>query len=156
MTEDTAPKLKVDDIWLRSLTRVIRGLFEDPIMCTLELNPIEEFWTDPHTEETERLHGEIYTSPAMADAQEVNKLPLPESEIAQHERVVAYLMPWSDATHLTSFGWAHLWAFYTMLGNQSKNTLCKPSSFACHHTAYAPDVRVLLYIASFRLLNSSP
>lgn len=134
-SEKAAPKLVVQDIWLRSLARTIKGVFEDPVALTFELNPIEEYWRDPHSGEDERLHGEIYTSPAMAAAQEeINKLPLPPGETVQYERMVACLMQWSDATHLTNFGWAHLWPFYTMVGNQSKYTRCKPSCFACHHT----------------------
>ena len=49
-------------------------------------------------------------------------------------------MLWSDSTHLTSFGNASLWPIYLYLGNQSKYTRGKPTSFARHHMAYIPKV----------------
>ncbi|KZV59211.1 hypothetical protein PENSPDRAFT_695334 [Peniophora sp. CONT] len=80
-SEAVAPKLVVKDVWLRSLARTIKGVFEDPVALRFELNHIEEYWEDPHAGETEGLHGETYASPAMAAAQaDINTLPLPPGE----------------------------------------------------------------------------
>ncbi|KIJ06917.1 hypothetical protein PAXINDRAFT_19881 [Paxillus involutus ATCC 200175] len=52
------------------------------------------------------------------------------------ETVVAAIMLWSDSTHLANFRNAVLWPIYMFIGNQSKYTRSKPTSFAAHHLAY--------------------
>jgi hypothetical protein len=58
----------------------------------------------------------------------------------QLEAVIALMMIWSDATHLTQFGHSSLWPIYFYPGNLSKYTRAKPSALAAHHLAYIPKV----------------
>jgi hypothetical protein len=58
-----------------------------------------------------RVQGELYTSPAFVDAhQELQDSPAEPG--CNLPRVIAALMFWSDATHLTAFGNAKLWPLY--------------------------------------------
>jgi len=103
--------------------------------------PFESYWTpDPDDPDVvERLHGEIYQSDAMLEAQDqISKLPRAPDDTL--ERVVVPLMVWSDSTQLANFGSASLWPFYLYFGNQSKYACGKPTANVCHHLAYIPTV----------------
>lgn len=101
--------------------------------------PYELFWKKPGFSNPIRVQGELYTSPAFVEAhQELQSLPgEPGCDLP---RVVASLMFWSDATHLTSFGNAKLWPLYLFFGNDSKYRRCKPTSHLCEHVAYFQHV----------------
>ncbi|KAF8874231.1 hypothetical protein BD779DRAFT_1476607 [Infundibulicybe gibba] len=100
----------------------------------------EHFWKPSDAEPPERLYeSELYSSNSfLAEHEKVCALP-PEPGCTL-ERVVAGIMLWSDSTHLTNFGNAALWPIYLFLGNQSKYTRAKPTSFAAHHLAYIPKL----------------
>ena len=57
------------------------------------------------------------------------------------ETFIVSALLYSDSTHLASFGSASLWPIYLYLGNISKYTRSKPTSFSAHHIAYIPTVR---------------
>jgi hypothetical protein len=69
--------------------------------------PYELRWTPTHLDVEVSIYGDLYTSPAFHEAHsEVQNLPSqPGCDLP---RVVAGLMFWSDAAHLTSFGNAKL------------------------------------------------
>ncbi|KAJ8589808.1 hypothetical protein M405DRAFT_899068 [Rhizopogon salebrosus TDB-379] len=137
-SEAHAPELEVPGVYHRSLTSIIRSTFEDDVSKTFHMTPYSQYWKVSDTK-TVQVFSEAYSSPAMLDAYtEINDLPRePDDNL---ERVVAPLMMWSDATHLTNFGDASLWPFYLYFGSQSKYTRGKPTSKACHHVAYIPTL----------------
>jgi len=154
--EQDAPEYTVDGVHHRRIVDVIRGkaqfnlknmfsfatlgVFSDNV-DSFHMAPFESYWMpDPDDPDVvERLHGEIYQSDAMLEAQDqISKLPrAPDDSL---ERVVAPLMVWSDSTQLANFGSASLWPFYLYFGNQSKYARGKPTANVCHHLAYIPTV----------------
>jgi hypothetical protein len=134
----------------RKLTSVIRDAFHDPVAHLLHYSPFKLFHRNPVTKEEERLHGELYTSDGFLDEHEKlqrhGNLPLDDQD-CKREKVIAALMVFSDATHLTDFGNAKAWPIYLMLGNLSKYLRSSPNSGAMHHLAYIPSV-------SFFFLNT--
>jgi hypothetical protein len=137
----------------RRLTSVIYDAFHDPLAHLLHYSPFKLFHRNPVTKEEERLHGELYTSDSFHDEHEKlqrhGKLP-PDDLNCKREKVIAALMVFSDATHLTDFGNAKAWPIYFMLGNLSKYLRSSPNSGAMHHLAYIPSVSFFfLYTISF-------
>lgn len=130
----------VGDLYHRSLVSVIREKLSNPQDNEgFHYEPFELFWKRTKSSDKIRIHGELYTSPAFLDAhREVQELPgEPDCDLP---RVVAAMMFWSDATHLTSFGNAKLWPCYLYFGNESKYRRCKPTSHLCNHVAYFQTV----------------
>jgi len=130
----------VDDFYHRSLVSIIRekivGL-QDPHHFHFE--PYELHWQTEHRPRLIRVQGELYTSPAFAEAhQELQDSP--KEAGCDLPRVIIALMFWSDATQLTTFGNAKLWPLYMFFGNESKYLRCKPSSHLCEHVAYFQTV----------------
>ncbi|KAI0315118.1 hypothetical protein OF83DRAFT_1293481 [Amylostereum chailletii] len=140
-SEGEAPTFAVDGLYHRRLLDVITQVFESGTAKTLHTTPFQQHWLpDEEGGPTERVYSQMYNSDAMLEAHEaVQKLPLEPGE-ADVERVVVAVMSGSDATHLANFGTASLWPGYTMLGNESKYTLLKPTSGSCHHTMYVPKL----------------
>ncbi|KAF7973280.1 hypothetical protein HWV62_15647 [Athelia sp. TMB] len=99
------------------------------------MTPYKLHWQPTPEHHEVHVQGEMYTSPAFMEAQAAlqNSPPEPGCHL---ERVVVSLMWWSDVTHLTNFGTAHLWPLYLFLGNDSKYRRCKPSCHLCSHVAY--------------------
>lgn len=126
----------VGNLYHRSFVSVIREKLANPHDDRLfHYEPFELFWRPPDASVDERVHGELYTSPAFLDAhRELQDSPgEPDCNLP---KVVVAMMFWSDATHLTSFGDAKLWPSYLHFGNESKYRRCKPSSHLCNHVAY--------------------
>jgi hypothetical protein len=130
----------VGDLYHRSLVSVIREkLTNSHDDKHFHYEPFQLFWKPVDTSTNVRVHGELYTSPAFLDAhRKVQALP-PEPG-CDLPKVVAALMFWSDATHLTSFGNAKLWPCYLFFGNESKYRRCKPTCNLCNHVAYFQTV----------------
>lgn len=105
--------------------------------------PYELLWHPSHLPEPVRVQGELYNSPAFIDAHQ-NLQNSPGEPGCDLPRVVAALMYFSDATHLTAFGNAKLWPLYQFFGNDSKYPRCKPTSHLCEHIAYFLSVRILI------------
>ncbi|OJA15139.1 hypothetical protein AZE42_07563 [Rhizopogon vesiculosus] len=137
-SEEDAPVLEIPGVYHRSITDIITSVFEDTVSSSFHMTPFRQLWKVSE-ERTVNVFSEAYSSPAFVEAHaEVNALPRdPDDNL---ERVVASLMMWSDATHLTNFGDASLWPFYLFFGNQSKYTRGKPTASACHHVAYIPTL----------------
>jgi hypothetical protein len=133
----------VGDLYHRSLIAVIREKLADPQADPhFHYEPFELFWKPDDTRAKVQVHGELYTSPAFLDAhREVQELPAEPG--CNLPRVVAAMMFWSDATHLTSFGNAKLWPCYLCFGNESKYRRCKPTCHLCSHVAYFQTVHLL-------------
>jgi hypothetical protein len=141
--EGKAPMLRVDGIWYRNFTEVIKAAFQDPSSKRFHFTPFKMFWQPPGDVPPERIITELYNSDAMLEEHEKIRSQ-PHEPGCTLETVVAAIMLWSDATHLANFGTASLWPIYCFFGNQSKYTRGKPTSFSAHHLAYIPSVRILL------------
>ncbi len=134
------PTFAVPGLHHRSITAVIRSVFEDPVASRrFHYTPFKSFWKSSETSPAQRIYDEIYSSDAMLEAH--MKLQKSRKEPGcELERVIASLMFWSDSTHLANFGTASLWPLYLFFGNQSKYLRNKPCTASCHHIAYIPKV----------------
>ena len=99
--------LTIDGVHHHDITEIITSVFSDKISMIFHMTPFEEYWKFSDTEKLMKVFSEAYSSPAHLEAyQEINTLPcMPGDDLKQ---VVALLMFWSDATHLTNFGDASL------------------------------------------------
>lgn len=127
----------VGELHHRSLVAIIREKLknrQDDEQFHYE--PYELFWEpSPNSDAKVRVHGKLYTSPAFLEAH-AELQDSPGEPGCSLPRVVAAMMFWSDATHLTSFGDAKLWPCYLFFGNESKYCRCKPTCKLCNHVAY--------------------
>ncbi|XP_006454215.1 hypothetical protein AGABI2DRAFT_62391 [Agaricus bisporus var. bisporus H97] len=138
-SEEDAPLFEVTRVHYRSLIAIIKSAFEDPIAESFHYFPFKLFWKKPVGGTPERVITELYNSDAFIE--EHTKLQQkPREPGCNLEVAVAALMFWSDSTHMANFGTASLWPIYCYLGNQSKYSRAKPTSFAAHHLAYMPTL----------------
>ncbi|KIK18472.1 hypothetical protein PISMIDRAFT_82302, partial [Pisolithus microcarpus 441] len=137
--EAMAPQFWVEGLHYRKITDVVKSAFEEPAAQTFHTVPYKLFWQPDKTRAPERIITELYTSDAMLREHEKVKSS-PKVPGCNLETVIAAIMLWSDSTHLASFGNAALWPIYLFLGNQSKYTRARPTSFAAHHLAYIPKL----------------
>ncbi|KAI6112821.1 hypothetical protein F5141DRAFT_1002659 [Pisolithus sp. B1] len=101
------------------LTTVIEAAFLSHSFKYFHLAPFRHIWQSPATGKEQRLFDKLYTSDAWIRAHdEVQKQR--HDDRCTLEWVIAGLMLWSDATHLTQFGHASAWPVYLFFGNQSK------------------------------------
>ncbi len=103
--------------------------------------PYELRWRrrDMLPEESTRVYGEFYTSPAYLDAhKEIQSLASEPG--CSLPKVMVGLLFGSDSTLLTSFGNSSLWPCYMYFGNESKYRRCKPEHNLCNHIAYFQKV----------------
>ncbi|KAG1886587.1 hypothetical protein F4604DRAFT_1571698, partial [Suillus subluteus] len=123
----------------RPLLAVIRAAFSEASSHWFHLTPFKRFWKSPLTGREQRLYDELYMSDAWNKAHdELQKQK--RGDGCKLERVIAELMFWSDATHLTQFGNASAWPVYLFFGNQSKYARACPTTNACHPIAFIPSV----------------
>lgn len=166
ISEDLAPRLKINDVWHRPLIPLIKAVAESTtahhfqfvpyklFACTTQEEEIMETDAsgDPilpasNPDDEERIYSKAYTADAMLEedskirAQPRNPEDGPEVEYAS-----VALMAWSDSTHLAQFGTASLWPIYLYFASLSKYVQGKASSFAAHHLAYIPKVRHIILI----------
>jgi hypothetical protein len=95
-------------------------MFEALISSKFHLSPYKLFHKLPNSEDSEHLYSEIYDSDAFLDKHDkVQHAPTGDSRY-KHEKVVAALMFWLDATHLATFDTVKMWLIYMLLGNLSK------------------------------------
>lgn len=102
--------------------------------------PFELHWHSQGGNVDGRVYGKLYSSPEFIQAHNELQIPRPGEPECNLPKVVLALMFWSDATHLTSFGKAHLWPLYMAFGNESKYQRCKPSLHLLNHVAYFEKV----------------
>jgi hypothetical protein len=128
------------DLYHRPLVSVIReklaNVRDDE---HFHYEPYELRWQPPHLSHEVNIQGELYTSPAFMNAHSELQASPGEAGCGL-PRVVAALMFWSDATHLTTFGNAKLWPVYMYFGNESKYRRCRPSCHLANHIAYFQKV----------------
>jgi hypothetical protein len=131
----------VGDLYHRSIVSVMREkLANAHDNQHFHYEPFELFWQPTDTCADERVHGELYTSPAFLDAhRELQESPREPG--CTLPRVIVAMMLWSDATHLTSFSNEKLWPCYLCFGNESKYRRCKPTNHLANHVAYFQSVR---------------
>ncbi|KAG1717967.1 hypothetical protein EDB19DRAFT_1651785 [Suillus lakei] len=123
----------------RPLVAVIHAAFSEASSRWFHLTPFKRFWKSPLTGREQRLYDELYTSDAWNKAHdELQKQKRDDG--CKLEWVIAGLMFWSDATHLTQFGNASAWPVYLFFGNQSKYARACPTTNACHPIAFIPSV----------------
>ncbi|KIJ07066.1 hypothetical protein PAXINDRAFT_90974, partial [Paxillus involutus ATCC 200175] len=152
MEEAAAPKFAVEGLHYRKFTEVLKAAYREVAANTFHAAPFKLFWQPDEDEPPERIITELYTSDAMLQEHENIKASRQESG-CNLETVVAAIMLWSDSTHLANFGNAALWPIYMFIGNQSKYTRSKPTSFAAHHLAYIPKLSDTIqdfYLKTFR------
>lgn len=137
-SEVDAPVYNVPGLFYRKPLEVIKAAFEEPAAKTFHIEPYEEYWQPSPDTPPERIISEVYNSEAFNE--DHAKIRSQKDPACNLETVIAPVLIWSDSTHLATFGNASLWPVYIYLGNQSKYTRGKPSSFSAHHTAYIPKV----------------
>ncbi|KAJ3751241.1 hypothetical protein DFH05DRAFT_1532440 [Lentinula detonsa] len=138
--EELAPTLEVKGVHHRRLTEVIKTAFEDDTFLDFNIKPYKQFWKPSDDEPVQRVISECYSSNRALELEREVYETLPKPADPNADTVIAWLMLWSDSTHLANFGTPSLWPIYMYFGNLSKYTRCKPSSYAAHHIAYIPKI----------------
>ncbi|KIJ09951.1 hypothetical protein PAXINDRAFT_86710, partial [Paxillus involutus ATCC 200175] len=139
---EESPFFEVPGLFHRKLIEVVKNACREPKTSEqFHLTPFALSYSPSPNEPMECIYSEIYNSPAMIEEHEKIHSQ-PRSDGCTLETVIASIMLWSDSTHLASFRTASLWPIYMYFGNQSKYIHGKPTSFAAHHLAYIPKVRL--------------
>jgi Plavaka transposase len=125
------------------LLEVIKGAFQSPDAKRYHWVPFKLFHHSP--DGPVYVYSDIYNSNAMLEEDtKIQALLQDPSNDPDSEVAIAPILVWSDSTHLATFDTASLWPIYIFIGNQSKYTQGKPSSYAAHHLAYIPSVSFTL------------
>lgn len=135
--EEEAETIKIK-FFHRDLTEVIKSGIQDFASRNFHWRGFQQMWQPSEQEPVERVYGEVYTSDRFLEMER----RLPEIPGCTLEKAIVPLMAYSDSTHLADFGTASLWPIYIWFGNLSKYVRTKVSSFAAHHLAYIPSVRI--------------
>ena len=138
--EDQVPQFQVQGLHYCKMTEVVKSAFEEPAVKTYHTTPYKLFWQSDRMCPPECVITELYTADTMLEKHARIKSDLPKVPGCNLEIIITGIMLWSNSTHLASFGNAALWPIYLFVGNQSKYTCAKPSTFAAHHLAYIPKV----------------
>lgn len=138
-SEADAPRLKVE-VYYRKLLDVIKAALLEPAAEKFHFFPFKEFWHPNLNKSEERIYSETYTGDFWNEEFAKIHATNQQSPHRNLEALLITLMIWSDSTCLAQFGNAVLWPIYLYIGNQSKYSRAKPSSFAAHHIAYIPKV----------------
>ena len=136
----------VPGLHYRKLLNVIKAAFQEPLSHQFHLTPFLLMHRSPITNKEQQVYGELYNSSEFIEEHKRIQNwspPPPDDPTCKLEKVIAALMFWSDATHLTNFRTAKLWPIYLFFGNLSKYIHLRPSSGACNHLAYIPSVCTL-------------
>jgi hypothetical protein len=136
---------------------VIKAALSEPAAEKFHNFPFKEFWKPNANEPEERIYSESYTDNHWNE--EYARI-YAANQKGQHQNLEAFLvtlMIWSDSMVLAQFGNAQLWPIYLFIGNQSKYSHAKPSSFTVHHVAYMPKVcqGVFSFLMDKIILNQS-
>lgn len=138
-SEGVAPKFVVE-VYHRKLLEVIKSALSEPSAEKFHTFPFKAFWKPGPDEPEERIYSEIFTGDYWNDEYEKLQSAHLRGPNSHLEAFIVGLMIWSDSMCLAQFGTAELWPIYLYLGNQSKYSRAKPTSFAAHHLAYIPKV----------------
>jgi Plavaka transposase len=142
-SEAEAPTFVVE-VYYRKLLDVIKSALAEPSAEQFHTFPFKAFWQPSPDEPEERIYNEVYTGDRWNREYENIHATNKQGPHGDLEALLIALMIWSDATLLAQFGNAQLWPIYLYIGNQSKYSRAKPSSFAAHHVAYIPKVCLAL------------
>jgi hypothetical protein len=144
-SESEAPRFIVE-VYYRKLLDVIKAALVEPSAERFHIFPFQAFWQPGPDEAEERIYSEIYTGDRWNEEYTKVHVTNQQGPHCDLEALLVALMIWSDATLLAQFGNAQLWPIYLYIGNQSKYSRAKPSSFAAHHVAYMPKVCVFFLL----------
>jgi hypothetical protein len=135
-------KFSIPGLLYRKITTMIKEAYESPLALKFHYTPFKLYRTCPangsEAEKDERVYSEMYNSDALIDKHDKIQRAPTDDPNCKREKVVASLMFWSDATHLTSFGTAKMWPIYMLFGELSKYIRAQPNSGATTHLAYIP------------------
>jgi len=142
MPESSAAELESEGFFHQDIIDVISSVYRSDAVRSFEHVPFKSFWRSSEDSPPECLYGEIFSSDAMLDADNdictiCLENDLDESDL---EAISVPLLFYSDSTHLANFGNASCWPVYLLFGSQSKYIRAMPTSSACHHIAYMPEV----------------
>ena len=135
---ESSQTFSIPGLHYRPIMSLIKEAFESPISKNFHLSPFKLFWKLPDREDSDRVYSEIYNSDVLVDKHDKVQRAPTDDPTCKREKVIAALMFWSDATHLTSFGTAKMWPIYLLFSNLSKYIRCQPNSGATKHLAYIP------------------
>lgn len=153
-SEADAPRFTVENVYLRSLSEVLKAAYQDARASRYHFFPFKLFWQrkpkipGTHPPPPMRLWSETYNSDDMIEEheklQEKARTDREPGDTDDIEYAVAPILLYSDSTHLASFGTAALWPIYSFFGALTKYIRCRPNAFAAHHIAYIPSVCIHL------------
>ena len=144
-SEDAAHKLRIQDVYYRSLLEVMRTGAKDESAKLWHNTLYKMFWKANTDSQPQHVISELYTADAFFEGHEkISKLPLhlptdPPGPKPVKNAVFA-IMLWSDSTHLANFGDVSMWPIYFYSGNQLKYPRGRPSQHSAHHVAHIPSV----------------
>ncbi|THU76981.1 hypothetical protein K435DRAFT_703489 [Dendrothele bispora CBS 962.96] len=150
-----APMYELKRVFYRKPLEVIKATFQSPLSKKFHYTPFKLYQHSDHPScpEPVRLHSELYNSDAFISEHErvqtrqSDRHHDPEHDQSNIPNALAGMMAWSDATKVGQWGDESMWPIYLYFGNQSKYNRAKPSSFAAHHLAYIPKVRIFLHLS---------
>ena len=119
---EASQTFSIPGLLYRQITTLIKEAFESPISKKFHLSPFKLFRKFPDHEDSDRVYSEIYNSDVLLDKHDKVQCAPTDDPTCKRKKVIAALMFWSDATHLTSFGTAKMWPIYLLFGNLSKYT----------------------------------
>ena len=151
-SEAEAPTFIVE-VYYQKILDVIKAALAEPCVEQFHAFSFEASWQPGPHEPEEQIYSEIYTGDGWNEEYMKIHTKNQQGPHCDLEALLIALMIWSDSTLLAQFGNASLWPIYLYIGNQSKYSRSKPSSFAAHHVAYMPKVCCALFI-SHKLLIS--
>ena len=144
MPESSAVEFEVEGLFHRDIIDVISSVYQSDTVRSFNHIPFKQFWKPSDDSPPERLYGEIFSCDVMLDADnDICKCCLENDSDPSDldlEAVSVPLLFYSDSTHLANFGSASCWPVYLFFGSQSKYVWAMPTSSACHHIAYMPEV----------------
>lgn len=123
----------------RSIPDLVCEEFAKPAAQAFHFTPFEETWVRGNGQPRERMHGELFSSPAFIAAhEELQSLP-PEPGCTL-PRAIAGLLVMSDSAHLTDTGNAHIHPFNVAFANESMYSRGKPSNHSVHPVMHLPEL----------------
>jgi hypothetical protein len=136
-TEADALQFDVPGLFHHWLIYIIEAALQETVTKSYHFSSFQEFWQPSPDACPECIWSELYTADAfITEHEKIQSRP----QDGGLENVIVGLMLWSNSMHLTSFGNASLWPIYLYIGNLSKYTCAKPTTFSAHHVAYIPKV----------------
>ncbi|KAH8093841.1 hypothetical protein BXZ70DRAFT_897117 [Cristinia sonorae] len=132
--------LSVPGFWHKNLCHEIRRVLStDPAVARFVWDPHYLEYSPGPGQRSEKVHGELYNSPAFIQ-EDLHLQNSPPEEGCNLPRVILACMFASDATQVTQWGQKKVWPNYLYFGNQSKYERARPSMHAGHLVGYFPSL----------------